>query len=475
MKVIQPRRSDVRQARTPLAAPVALSLSWALGGMATAAVPPGTTGIVASAEHRTSATPAHTPLRYDMDYPTIGYADPPHHNAIARLQERLERGEAKLEFKGPRGYLDSLLKALKIDPSSQVLVYSKTSQQIDWINAATPRAIYFNDDAYVAWVQGSDLLEMSVMDDDVGAVFYTLPNREVATPPFERQTSQCLTCHDTFAMAGGGVPRFLIASTVVDTDGIALQEETSHETDDTTPLADRWGGWYVTGQPDNEVHLGNLMFRPGQRANARRQHRGTLASVGSLFDTKPYITDKSDIVALLVLEHQLEVKNLITRLNFKARSFLARDAAARAPEQVTYANASPRTQTAIRSMVNQLVRAMLFENAAQYRGRIGGTSGFDKWFDAQGPRDPQGRSLRDFDLRTRLFKYPLSYVIYSDGFNALPAYVKGRIYARLREVLSGEDAAPEFRYLAPSDRTAILQILTATKPDFAATAALAQR
>jgi len=126
-------------------------------------------------------------------------------------------------------------------------------------------------------------------------------------------------------------------------------------------------------------------------------------------------------------------------------------------------------------MVNQVVRAMLFENAAQYRGKIAGSSGFDKWFDGQGPRDPQGRSLRDFDLRTRLFKYPLSYVIYSDGFNALPAYVKGRIYARLREVLSGQDTSPEFRYLAPGDRTAILQILTATKPDFAATAALAQR
>jgi hypothetical protein len=244
MKVLQPRRSGLRQTRTRLAAPAAAlySLSWALGGIATAAVPPGSTGIVAGAEHRTSATPAHTPLRYDVDYPTIGYADPPHHNAIARLQERLERGETQLEFKGPRGYLDSLLKALGIDPSSQVLVYSKTSLQIDWINAATPRAIYFNDDAYVAWVQGSDLLEMSVMDDDVGAVFYTLPNREAATPPFERQTSQCLTCHDTFAMAGGGVPRFLIASTVVDTEGIALQDETSHETDDQTPLADRWGG-----------------------------------------------------------------------------------------------------------------------------------------------------------------------------------------------------------------------------------------
>ena len=415
-----------------------------------------------------SAVPQYSQLRYDSDYPTVGYSGAAVDNPIARLQARLDRGETRLEFNGVRGYLDSLLKALGIDASSQVLVYSKTSLQIDHINAAMPRAIYFNDDSYVAWVQGSDLLEMTVMDASLGAVFYTLKNSPDGGSQFERRTSQCLTCHDTYAMSGGGVPRFLISSTLVDTNGIILGNEVARETDDRTPLADRWGGWYVTGVPDNEAHLGNIQIPV--RTTAVPSHlaqRGTLASLSTLFDTHPYITDKSDIVALLVLEHQIEVKNLITRLSYKSRSFLARDAAARAPTPVTFETASPETQTAVRGMTEQLVRALLFKDAASYRHAIAGTAGYDRWFASQGPRDAQGRSLRDFDLHKRLFKYPLSYVIYSEAFDALPRYVKAGIYARLREILSGEDRGADFSYLSDEERRPILEILAATKPDFA--------
>jgi hypothetical protein len=415
-----------------------------------------------------NASAQYSQLRYDSDYPTIGYSGPAVDNPIARLQGRLDRGETRLEFKGGRGYLDSLLRALGIDPSSQVLVYSKTSLQIDHISAAKPRAIYFNDDSYVAWVQGSDLLEMTVMDASLGAVFYTLKNEPDGDSQFERRTSQCLTCHDTYAMSGGGVPRFLISSTLVDTDGIILGNESAHETDDHTPLAERWGGWYVTGMPDSEAHLGNLQIPARSTAlPSRLAQRGTLASVATLFDATPYITDKSDIVALLVLEHQIDVKNLITRLSYKSRSFLARDAAAQGSAPVTLETASPKTRAAVKGMTEQLVRALLFKDAASYRHAIAGTAGYDRWFASQGPRDSQGRSLRDFDLHKRLFKYPLSYVIYSEAFDALPPYVKAGIYTRLREILSGVDRGGEFSYLSGEDRQSILQILTATKPDFA--------
>ena len=78
--------------------------------------------------------------RYDAEYPQIGYSDKPTHNAIARLQQRLDKGEVKLEWRAPRGYLDSMLKVLNIDPSSQSLVFSKTSLQIAYISEKTPRA-----------------------------------------------------------------------------------------------------------------------------------------------------------------------------------------------------------------------------------------------------------------------------------------------------------------------------------------------
>jgi hypothetical protein len=411
-------------------------------------------------------TPVTASLRYDFEYPIVGYSGPARHNAIARLQERLDRGEVTLEYHGARGYLDSVLEALGIDPSSQVLVYSKTSLQIDHINAATPRAIYFNDDSYVAWVQGSNVLELSVMDAELGAVFYTLTN-EPGPVKMDRETSRCLTCHDTYSMMGGGVPRFLINSTVVDTNGIALWDESSHETNDTTPLEERWGGWYVTGVPDGERHLGNLLIPSSYRvADAHGRERGTLHSLRGLVDTAPYPTGNSDLVALLVLEHQLFIKNQITRLSFKARTFLARDGAARAPAPVSFADASPQTQAVVHTMCEQLLRGMLFVDAVSYRTPLAGTSGYDRWFQAHGVRDSKGRSLRDLDLRTRLFKYPLSYVVYSEAFDALPLYVRQYLYGRLRDILQGTDRSATYARLSAADRAAVLEILTATKPDF---------
>ena len=135
-------------------------------------------------------------LPYDSEYPVVGYSGTPLHNPIARLQSRLLRGEAKLEFKPPRGYLDSVLKNLGIDPSSQLLVYSKSSLQVEWVTAATPRAIYFNGDTYAAWVQAVGLLEFVTMDSELGPVFYTITNQKDSTSGFGREILRCLDCHD---------------------------------------------------------------------------------------------------------------------------------------------------------------------------------------------------------------------------------------------------------------------------------------
>jgi hypothetical protein len=136
-------------------------------------------------------------LRYDYDYPDIGYGEKANANAVARLQARIDRGQAKLTFHPTRGYLDSVLKELGIDASSQTLVYSKTSLQIDAIRAATPRAIYFNDDTYVAWVPHTTFLEVVTMDSAQGQVFYTLPN----TPREQHVSSIFASTQPAFADA----------------------------------------------------------------------------------------------------------------------------------------------------------------------------------------------------------------------------------------------------------------------------------
>ena len=111
---------------------------------------------------------------------------------------------------------------------------------------------------------------------------------------------------------------------------------------------------------------------------------------------------------------------------------------------------------------------MLFANEAKIREPIEGSSTFSKTFPQRGPRDAKGRSLRDFDLNTRLFRYPLSYLIYDEPFEALPVFARGRIYQRLYEILSGKDKSAEFARLSADDRKAILEILRDTKKNLPA-------
>ena len=440
----------------------------AAAGPATVAAPPPGKGIASAA-----SSPAPPVVRYETDYPLIAYSDPPSHNPIARLQDRLDRGELHLKFVPERGYLDSVLQALGIASSSQTLVYSKTSLQFDLISAATPRAIYFDDDTYVAWPPGTKILEIATMDSLLGPVFYTLPNTDPAATHFDRETLRCLNCHDTFSLTGGGVPRFSFLSSPVSVAGEPLATEVSIETTDTTPLEDRWGGWYVTGKPSGVVHLGNIQVNGPVKntvdfASLKVSRPGTLEKLDSVFDTKPYITDHSDVVALLVFEHQVSVENLISRAIFKTRTLVARANDGAAPDSMSWDQLPPKARPMVKAMLEPVVKALLLVDAAPLPEKIEGNSGFDAWFQAQGPRDAQGRSLRELDLKTRLFRYPLSYMIYSAGFDGLPAYAREYIYQRLGDVLAGRDKSAPFARLSDADRAAMLEILTATKPAFAA-------
>jgi hypothetical protein len=405
-------------------------------------------------------------IRYDAEYPTIAYADTASNNAIARLQQRLNRGEVTLKFQPPRGYLDSVLDALGIDPSSQTLVYSKTSLQFDLIDSSTPRAIYFDDDTYIAWIPGTKFLEIATMDGALGPVFYTLSNTSPTEIRVEREISRCLTCHDTWGMTGGGVPKFLFLSTAVDREGETLNGQPGVDTTDQTPIANRWAGWYVTGQLGKQKHLGNLLVDSDTdpaRLDAFRP--GDVEGLQGLFDTRTYMTDKSDVVALLVFEHQAYVGNLITRANFKSRTLLTKNGL-NASVASSWEELPAPLQKQIRSLGDPLVRALLFVDAAAITTEIRSGSGFDKWFQSKGPRDASGRSLRDLDLRTRLFKYPLSYLIYSEGFNGLPPTMKNYVYTRLADILGGRDTSPSFAHISSGERRVLRQILASTKPDF---------
>jgi len=423
--------------------------------------------------------PAHNPFlfspptgsSYEREFPALHYDRAPADNRVARLQKQLDDGKLKLSYAAPRGYLDSLLAALGIDVSSQALVYSRTSLQKGLISAATPRALYFNTDTYVGYVQGRNgmaALEIATLDDRLGQVFYTLDNTAPGTgaravPQLARQTVSCLSCHDTYEMSGGGVPRFLLMSSYVDVHGNELTHEDQILTEDETPLKYRWGGWYVTGRTGRQVHVGNLQVHEVQElVHLDQIRRGNLDTLQGLFDTSPYPTDKSDVVALMVLQHQVTVQNLITRVNFEVRQAQAGKGGLAALPQ--------KKRQEVDDWISELAGALTFANAAAITDSISGNSGFDRWFTAQGPRDSQGRSLRELNLHDRLFRFPVSYLIETPAFEALPDYARERVYARVLAVLTGrahdEPDAP--RPAVPAaDPGAALAILEGTSQDFA--------
>jgi hypothetical protein len=404
---------------------------------------------------------------YDHDYPFIDYSGTPRHNDVARLIARMQAGKVKLSYTEPGGYLDSLLRALRIDPDSQVMVFSKTSLQADLISPQTPRAIYFNDDTYVAWIDNTSSLEISTMDSMMGTVFYTVVDKSAVPPRFERQTTRCLSCHDTFSLSGGGVPNFLFLSAYTRRDHEIITNETAEATSDATPLRDRWGGWYVTGATGGLAHLGNILPSPAGAVPLSDVHPRDLETLDGLFDTKLYPIDTSDVVALLVLQHQVDVHNLIIHANYRCRWLLEHYRLGSSTAHLAWETLPPTLQRHFVGLLEPLVRGMLMVGAARFPHPIHGSSGFARSFQARGPRDPQGRSLRELDLKTRLFRYPLSFLIYSEGFDYLPSAAKEYVYRRLNEVLTGRDKSAAFASLSASDRAAILEILSATKPDFA--------
>jgi hypothetical protein len=380
-------------------------------------------------------------------HPAIEYATRPVHDRLARLDEQFAAGTVRLSYDPSTGYLPSLLSALDIPPESQMLVFSKTSAQANLIDMGNPRAVYFGDDVAVARVRGSDRLELAAHDPEQGVVFYTLDDKAGDTPRLTRRVAECLMCHLTWDTLA--VPGFTIISTFPMSDSPTAYA-TGVSVDERTPIADRWGGWFVTGRGVPRVHRGNVPVVQTDAELARpAPPPPVLASVNGRVDTAGYLTPYSDIVALMVFEHEAQMTNYLTRLNWEAR----------------VAAAAPGSLARVADAANDLVDYMLFVDEAPLPGPIEGSSGFAEKFVARGPVDAQGRSLRQLDLATRLMKYPCSYLIYSQAFDALPATAKDAVYRRLWQVLSGGTTSKSYAFLTPALRLAIIEILRDTKKD----------
>ena len=397
----------------------------------------------------------------DPDYPAIpfdhraiNYVDQDPADPVALLQKRMDQGEVKLEFQPKWGYLQSVLKLLGINIDSQVLVFSKTSSQISRISPATPRAIYFNDSVSIGYVQGGSVLEVAALDPKQGAVFYLLDVRKADHPSFDRQEMNCLQCHMSAATLN--IPGIMVSSFYTTDNDSPYGRAGGFVTDHRIPLKDRWGGWWVTGTHGSLRHHGNSISDSfGNYSGQAADETQNVTSLADKFNTAAYPTGTSDIVALMALEHQTRMTSLMIRLGWETRVAAA---------EGTVKDFQPR----LNDDLDEISTYMLFADEAPIRQPIQGVSTFAKTFTQRGPRDKQGRSLRDFDLTKRMFRYPLSYMIYSDLFDSLPDLARDALYRRLFDVLTGKDSDKKFARLSPDDRRAILEMVRDTKPNLAA-------
>jgi hypothetical protein len=404
-----------------------------------------------------------------LDHAAIAYDDTPADDAIVRLQQRIDAGEVELIRDGDSGYLRSLLEALDIPVSSQTLVGSKTSFQRRLISPANPRALYFNDEVYIGYVRGGEVLEVSAVDPRRGASFYTLSQEGGSSdgapggPRFVENT-RCLQCHHSPRTAG--VPGHMVRSVFADDDGQMIGGTATFDIDHRSPFAQRWGGWYVTGTHGAATHLGNQWF--DRDVNTRTIDRAAGANVTSLagrFDPAGYLSGHSDIVALMVLEHQVRMHNVLARAAFEARMAAAHQAEMNRIFNEPADHVSDSTRRRLMAAAESVVDGLLFVGEPALDAPVQGTSGFAGEFAARGRRDTRGRSLRDFDLQRRTFKHPCSYLIHSEAFDAMPEQLKGYVHRVLWSVLSGRVTDAKYASLSEDDRLAIYDILLDTKRD----------
>jgi len=387
------------------------------------------------------------------EHPAIRYATSPTTDRVGALARDLESGSRSLKRDAQTGYLRPLLDALGVAPESQLLVFSKTGVQRAFTGPHTPRALYYDDSVAVGYVPGAPRVEIAALDPRQGVMFYTL-DQAAAAPAIVRQTG-CLACHATAATLD--VPGFIARSNVVGDDG-GIVPAAAHDVDHRTPHPDRWGGWFVTQDAASvpyaqRAHAGNITTS----ARGETSNQVMVDWMNSDPERRGYLSPLSDIVALLVFDHQAHGNNLITRLNWEART-----GGPGGP-------GGPGSTDATR-LVAELADYLLFAGEMPPSTALFPRPGFAEQLASRVPKDSRGRSLADLDLERRLFRYPCSYLIYTQAFEALPEMVKSAVYRRMVEILSG-DSSKKYAALSAADRRDVLEILRETKPNFSGVAA----
>jgi hypothetical protein len=393
---------------------------------------------------------AERPFFASRRHPAIDY-DRQSTDVVDPFVRKVNDGTIKLRWDKDNGYLSSILEGLKMPIESQALVFSKTSLQGHYITPKNPRAIYFTDEVSVAFIRNATLLEISAQEPQLGVVFYAIVNQQTTRPEIARSDS-CLSCHET--QNSMYIPGMLDRSVGTGTGGEVMSTFGNFLSDHRSPFEQRWGGWFITGKTGTERHLGNVML---EQSGTPSSPPTGIDSLAGKMDLAGYPSPYSDVAAVMVLNHQVGMTNLLTRVGWETR--VALDQKKKDPQE------SATADRLIASDANELADYILFADEPALHGKFESTSGFQQMFEAGGIRDKKGRSLKQLDLTKRLMRYPCSYMIYSRAFDQLPDATRNAVYSRMWEILSGKDKTAKYTRWTAADRAAAVGILLETKPN----------
>jgi len=388
------------------------------------------------------------PFHGDIDLPPHRYRTRPLTDRFTQMKDALEAGRVPLDRSSEKAFLQSLLQAFGIPASSQMLVFSTTSLQLRYITPANPRALYFNEDLYVGYIPGARL-EIVSLDPEAGAVFYIFDVPRGEEPIRVERSDRCANCH----VAGdtGHVPGLVVKSVVPGPSGGSLVSHRIEQTGHQIPFSERFGGWYVTGRHGITGHWGNTIGRFSEGQLLR-----TDVPPGQRFDFGKYLVATSDILPQLLLEHQAGFVNRVVEAGYLTRAAL----------DASQGRLTPAQQAELAEQARLLTRYLLFADEVPLpAGGVEGDATFRQDFLRTRQPAPSGAALKDFDLRTRLFRHRCTYMIYSPVFTGLPAEMKQAIYRRLGQALETTRPDRAYAYLPAAEKQSIRHILRSTLPD----------
>lgn len=384
----------------------------------------------------------------DFDQPPHDYWKRAPKDRVSRWMTNLTAGRVELDYSGEKAFVASVLKSLDIPASSQMLLFSTTSLQLSLISPRSPRALYFNDDIYLGYVLGGKI-EIVSIDPDLGGVFYIFDIPRNGQPPRPDRATRCMNCHareDT-----GYVPGLVAKSVIPGPTGGSLESFRQEQSGHGIPFNQRFGGWYLTGTGDYTNHLANFYGQSTPQGILRRP-----IVPGTTFNYDRYLMPSSDILPQLLHEHQIGFVNRAIEASYRTRTCLFEGGGKLTPAHTAMLDQQARS----------LTRYLLFADEAPLpKGGVAGDAEFKRDFTSVRRLGPGGASLKDFDLRTRLFQHRCSYMIYSLAFQGLPPELKQRVFARLAEALNTTKPDAEYAYLPAAEKQTLRGILKATLPE----------